>query len=255
MNEQKKIIVVVAAIIVIAGGGAWWYQSKKTQPQVEQGSGLPKELQAYESLFKFENFDPNLPDIAREKYFKRFTNATNALRADPKAFNAWLELGKVHKNLNAFEKARDAWNRLGEVSPKNSISFGNVGDLYAWFLHNPKKGEENYLIAIKNEPGEINFRRNLAEIYAKLMYPNSQDPQQLAGQKDKIIPLLEEAVAKASADVEKAEMAALLGSYYRDWGDKAMAVKWYRKVLELDPKYPNRSIIQDEIKKLSKVRG
>ncbi len=253
MSLQKRVIF-VSILIVILGAGAWWYQRSRTAtgPQLGQEEGvLPQELRPYAHVFTFENLDPNLPDAAREKYFERFTLATNALRKDPTAFNAWLELGKVHKNLNAFEKARDCWVRLGEISPLNSISFGNVGDLYAWFLHDAPRGEEAYLQAIKNEPDEINFRRNLAEIYAKLMYPDLKNPEHLLKQKEKIVPLLDEAIEKATADIEKAEMAALLGSYFRDWGDNASAIAWYKKALVIDPKYPNRNILQEEITKLS----
>lgn len=242
-------------LALVVGGGAWWYQQemkKNAGPQLGQEEGaLPQELRPFAHVFVFENLDPNLPEAAREKYFERFTLATNALRQDPTAFNAWLELGKMHKNLNAFEKARDCWVRLGEVSPMNSISFGNLGDLYAWFLHDAPRGEEAYLQAIKNEPDDINFRRNLAEIYAKLMYPDLKNPEHLLKQKEKIVSLLEEAIEKATADIEKAEMAALLGSYFRDWGDNLNAIAWYKKALAIDPQYPNRNILQEEIAKLS----
>lgn len=247
---NKKITIIIVFVLLSALAGYGWRQKRQDAQIPDLGTAqLPQELRQYEHLFVFENFDPNLPDQAREKYFERFTTATNVLRNDPVNFNAWLELGKVHKNMNAFEKARDAWVHLGEISPENSISFGNVGDLYAWFLFEPAKGETAYLTALENEPDEINFRRNLAEIYAKLLYADN-----VPLQKEKIIPLLEEGTKAASSDVEKAEMAALLGSYFRDWGDNANAIQWYQKTLTLDPAYPNRNIIQDEIARLQKMQ-
>ncbi|MFA4872410.1 MAG: hypothetical protein WC659_00545 [Patescibacteria group bacterium] len=237
--KQNRILLLLAAIIIVIGGGIY-YQQYRQRPPVYSGNGLPAELQPYAHLFEFENLDPNLPDSAREKFFKRFTNDTNALRANPDNFNAWLDIGLVHKNLNAFEKARDAWEHLGEIRPLNSISFSNIGDLYAWFLHEPAKGEAAYLQALKNEPTDINFYRNLAEIYDKLM------PER----KGQIDPLLEEGIKAARTNTEKAELTALMASYERDRGEKDEALKHYREVLALDPKYPKKELIQAEIDKL-----
>lgn len=240
--KQKKIIAFIIIIIVIAGAG-WYYQSHRA-PSPVSGGELPAELEPFAHLFEFENLDPNLPDAARERFFKRFTAATNAIRANPDNFNAWLDLGLVHKNLNAFEKARDAWERLGKIRPLNSISFSNLGDLYAWFLHDPLKGEAAYLQALKNEPTDINFYRNLAEIYDKLV------PER----KTQIDPLLEGGIKAAKANSEKAELTALMASYERDRGEKEEALKHYREVLALDPKYPKKDLIQAEIDKLTSIK-
>ncbi len=237
--KQKKNIALLVLIIVIAGGG-WYYQTHRAPSPVSSGNELPVELAPYADLFEFENLDPNLPDSAREKFFKRFTNDTNALRSNPDNFNAWLDLGLVHKNLNAFEKARDAWEYLGEIRPLNSISFSNLGDLYAWFLHEPAKGEAAYLQALKNETTDINFYRNLAEIYDKLMLDR----------KSQIDPLLEEGIKAARTKTEKAELTALMATYERDRGEKDEALKHYREVLALDPQYPKKEVIQAEIDKL-----
>lgn len=247
LSSRNKIIIAIVAALLIAAG-AWWYQSQRTAPEIGDPT-LPLALQPYAHLFTFENADPNLPPGAKEEYFKRFTMAANALKANPEAFNAWLDLGKVHKNLNQFEKARDAWARLGEVSPLNSISFGNVGDLYAWFLHEPEKGEQAYLQALKNEDDDINFYRNLAEIYDRL----------LPARRGEVRPLLEKGIEAAGTPVEKAELLALLGSYERNWYQEGKgenkqlredALTHFRRVLEIDPNYPNKEIIRAEIDKL-----
>lgn len=244
---RKRIVFLVAAIVVIIGSAVWYQMSRKAPEGLQ--SDLPEALRPYAHLFQFENADLNLPDAAREEYFKRFTAATNALKANPEAFNAWLDLGKVHKNLNQFEKARDAWVRLGEVSPLNSISFGNLGDLYAWFLHEPEKGEQAYLMALKNEDDDINFYRNLAELYEKL----------LPVKRNEIKPLLLKGIEMAGTPVEKAELMALLGSYERNWyleskGENKQlredALAHFREVLAIDPNYPNKEIIKGEIDKL-----
>ena len=241
--KQKKNIALLVLIIVIAGGG-WYYQKRRTPSPVSSGNELSAELKPYAHLFEFENLDPNLPDTSSEKFFKRFTAATNALRANPDNFNAWLDLGLVHKNLNAFEKARDAWERLGEIRPLNSISFSNLGDLYAWFLHEPAKGEAAYLKALKNEPTDINFYRNLAEIYDKLILER----------KSQIDPLLEEGIKAAKTNTEKAELTALMATYERDREDMDEALKHYREVLALDPQYPKKEVIQAEIDKLTSTK-
>ncbi|MEW6610097.1 MAG: tetratricopeptide repeat protein [Patescibacteria group bacterium] len=237
--RQRKILVFVIAAVILAGAG-WYYQTHRTPSPVGDDAVLREELMPFAHLFEFENKDPNLPDSAREKFFTRFTNDTNALRANPDNFYAWLDLGLVHKNLNAFEKARDAWEHLGDIRPLNSISFSNLGDLYAWFLHEPEKGEAAYRQALRNEPTDINFYRNLAEIYDKL----------LPEKKSQIDSLLEEGIKEAKTKTEKAELTALMASYERDRGEKEDALQHYRDVLKIDPEYPQKAVIQTEIKKL-----
>jgi len=243
-QNKTRLGTTIAVIVVLISAGAYLYQSRRSQPELGQEELRP-ELTPYAHLFVFENKDPNLPDVKRDEFFQRFVFYTNTLRRDPDNFGAWLGLGQTHKLVNDFEKAHDSWAHLGDISPLNSISFGNLGDLYAWFLHDLQKAEDAYLQAIKNEPDDINYRRNLAEIYAKLIFPDS-----IPAQQEKIVPLLEEGVKGAEAEVEKAELTALLASYWRDWGDKKTAVELYREALKIDSEYPKKDIIAAEIDRL-----
>ena len=90
------------------------------------------------------------------------------------SFNELLALGLEKKGINDYEGARDAWERAGAVSPTNSVSFNNLGDLYAYYLKDNKKAEENFLTAIKNGPNQIYIYRSLYEFYRYVAKDNAK---------------------------------------------------------------------------------
>ena len=122
----KKIILALAVLILALGAGFYIYKDLNKPPTPGVGSN---QVEQSESL------------------------------------NELLALGLEKKRINDYEGARDAWERAGIVSPTNSVSFNNLGDLYAYYLKDNKKAEENFLTAIKNGPNQIYIYRSLYEFY------------------------------------------------------------------------------------------
>ncbi|MBI2108889.1 MAG: hypothetical protein HYT93_01755 [Parcubacteria group bacterium] len=73
------------------------------------------------------------------------------LKQDASLFNEWIDLGLRRKSIEDYEGARQAWEYASVIRPNNSISFGNLGALYGYYLGNPILAEKNYLKAIEND--------------------------------------------------------------------------------------------------------
>jgi tetratricopeptide (TPR) repeat protein len=89
----------------------------------------------------------------------------NLLKADSNLINTWILLGTQYKTAGDFDKTIEAWDYAGLLSPTNSVSFQNLGDLYGYYLEDAQKGEENFLKAIENSPNDIYLYFKIADFY------------------------------------------------------------------------------------------
>ena len=149
----KKIILVLTVLILALGAGFYIYKDLNKPPTPGVG-GLGSDSSVCDT-------NSTSSDCVK--------SALNTDTGNPESFNELLALGLEKKRINDYEGARDAWERAGVVSPTNSISFNNLGDLYAYYLKDNKKAEENFLIAIKNGPNQIYIYRSLYEFYRYVM--------------------------------------------------------------------------------------
>ena len=129
----------------------------------------------------------------------------------------WVNLGVIRKAAGDYEGARVVWEYVSAVSPSNPISFNNLGDLYANFLHNYPKAESNFLVAIKNKPNDTNPYISLFNIYSAI---------------DKNKTSAEDILKKGIAANPKAvDMQVLLARYYKDNGRTAEAKAEYQSAM------------------------
>ena len=77
----------------------------------------------------------------------------------------WIDLGIGYKGIGDYEGAKQAWEYVSYLSPKNIISFINLGDLYHYYLHDYPKAEYNLLKVIENNPTYVAGYRNLFDLY------------------------------------------------------------------------------------------
>lgn len=100
-----------------------------------------------------ENIDPALGKIYTDKI-----NADVAtLVGDPHNLATWIDLGGLRKVIEDYEGAAEAWDYAGILAPQNSTSFHNLGDLYAYYLHDNIKAEENFLKSVENASATDTF--------------------------------------------------------------------------------------------------
>ena len=80
------------------------------------------------------NMDENAKKIASAK----IQDLSSQLKKDSDNLENWLVLGVYRKIIGDYEGAK-VWEYAGAVRPQNSVSFNNLGELYAYYLKNNKK--------------------------------------------------------------------------------------------------------------------
>lgn len=87
------------------------------------------------------------------------------LKKDPTALDKWIELGLYQKMAGDYEGAVISWEYVSKVADKDYISFGNLGNVYAYYFKDIVKAEQYYNQAIKNSPTQIYLYFQLAESF------------------------------------------------------------------------------------------
>lgn len=97
------------------------------------------------------------------------------LRAEPTRVDIWLRLGVNRKIGGDFAGAIEAWNYVAEIAPKavRATAYGNLGDLYMYFLKDYKKAETNFKKAIAINPSVIEYYRALFYLYRDISKDSS----------------------------------------------------------------------------------
>lgn len=105
-----------------------------------------------------------LPVSAVEIKKQQLADLAAALSKKPDDFNSWMALGNFKKFFNNFIGARDAWEYAKVVVPDQPLTYLNLANLYGYYLHDQKKAEANYLVAISldslNSYGGLNSIAN-----------------------------------------------------------------------------------------------
>ena len=110
-------------------------------------------------------FKDDFPEEARQKMIDKIEKASQELKDDPTSFGNWLYLGLDRKGIDDYEGAKQAWEYATLINSDNFVVRGNLGDLYAYYLKDNQKAEENYLKALELGPGQVYLYYKTAEFY------------------------------------------------------------------------------------------
>ncbi len=114
-------------------------------------------------------FTENTSDEAKRIISEKINKLVKELKENSNLFQNWTNLGLYRKAAGDYEGARDAWEYIRAVNPKDSLSSRNLGDLYGYYLNDPQKAEENFLKAIETDPSQIEYYFKTAEFYREGM--------------------------------------------------------------------------------------
>lgn len=93
------------------------------------------------------------------------TTLQTDLRKNPTELTKWIDLGIYRKMAGDYEGAIVSWKYVSDVADHDFISFGNLGNMYAYQLKDMVKAEQYYNQAIKNGPTQIYLYIQLAEAF------------------------------------------------------------------------------------------
>ncbi len=99
----------------------------------------------------------------------RIRGVITLLKQDPNLFNEWVDLGLLWKSIEDYEGAREAWEYAGAIRPQNSLSFYNLGVLYAYYLNDQARAEANFLRAVENSPALDYLYPQIVDFYLEVV--------------------------------------------------------------------------------------
>ncbi len=201
----------------------------------EEIASATKAILANENVLSFTITTKGIPEDRVTQWQEQFEAAKEMVLEAADNFNSWKIIGALHKAIGNYEAARDVWEYMGIIRPENSLSFGNLGDLYMGFLVDFEKAEYNLLRAMQNEPQGMTYYRNLHTLYASGYKKELADDVLLTGFK---------------ANPESVNLMTLLASFYRDEGDIARALEWFEKALALDAE---NEAVKQEVERLKNL--
>lgn len=155
---------------------------------------------------------------AKEMDTKKMQELVAALKKDPGALSAWLDLASYRKNHEDYAGAEEIYVYLNKSRPTNYFSPLNLGTLYHYYMKKYPDAEAQLLRAEKNGP-------SIAMVYKELFYLYSLSYKEKAG-------LAEAALLRGIKNIPgNIELTSTLAEYYRDKGLEAKADEYYNKVI------------------------
>jgi tetratricopeptide (TPR) repeat protein len=180
---MRKIILIIVILLFAAGVGYYIYRDVvqhrvlDTEPTTVVGSVENKQSEQAQQIEQLQqqpkvpnldrplNITANLPEDAQKIAKDKIEKLTLELKQNPALVEDWLVLGIYRKMIGDYEGAKECWEYAAAIDPQSPTPFNNLGDLYANYLKDSKKAEENFLIAIKNNPNQIYIYRSTYELY------------------------------------------------------------------------------------------
>ena len=108
---------------------------------------------------------PTLSAEVRTALLANIARAVANLRANPKSYGDWIDIGALRQVLGDYVGAEEALNYAVALSPDTSVAYANLGYLYANYRKGCPKAGANYLKGIANDKRAVNTYRNLVDLY------------------------------------------------------------------------------------------
>lgn len=230
--NQILTVLIIAAGVILAFKLVQWKKAANLSPSLngEEPEANFQEL----SDTDFSSADPNMSEEALNKQKKQYNQAAEKLKEDPFDFEANMQKAGVLYFLNEYEKAIIIYEKLGELRPKNFLSFKGLGDSLSQ-IHRFAEAEESYLKTLENNSYEYNTYMALAEIYR----------YHLKDDKVKITKFYEDGIKNLGEN--RFGLIQSYASQLEEWGEYNKALAEWKIVSE---EFPDNSPIKDKIKEI-----
>lgn len=224
---KKKVLLGIVVLIIIFGLSSlgWWKDNPLTWFKNKAQEIKTREKPVY--------------PINNENDQKQYDYLLESLEKTedyPDLFEPWVNLGRAKSYFKDYDGAIAAYNKANEISPKNTLSWNNLAQLYI-DMGNYGEAERCMLRLIENKPTETQVYVDLSYIYEDGRLPGKE------GEADKI---LLSGLAVEDNQTSSTLMSAL-AAYYERQHNYAEAIKWYEKMLAINP---DRQATKDKIERL-----
>lgn len=187
MNINIKTISTGIILILVLAGGAYLIYRDISNNRVDEAGYTIEKLSPEEisvggdsdtgqsvnipvpDLNRMVINNKDLPPEAVAVVEKNIRALSEELNKNSDQLDLWLDLGIQRKIAGDYEGARDAWVYATLIRPTGSVAFHNLGDLYAYYLHDNTKAEQNFLKAIENSPNDVYLYFKATEFYRDVL--------------------------------------------------------------------------------------
>ncbi len=145
------------AIVDIEGSGKYTVEVVPL-PEAPSLEGMPK-------LRRPVVFSAAFSEEARGLMRQKIDTSIVALEKNPQSFDEWMHMAILRKTVDDYEGAREIWEFLTRVNPRNFGPFANLGSLYAFDLKDAPRAEKNFTAALALWTKDISVWRNVYDFY------------------------------------------------------------------------------------------
>ena len=182
--KKEKLVFILICIIAVAGIFYVAYQgfSKKNETATVNlkpinGENDKTKLATTTQINKISVpnlsgpilFKDSVSTKTKEEITKKMKDLSEELGKDNDYFDGWIQLGLYRKNIGDYDGAQQAWEYAGLIRPENSLSFGNLGMLYGYYLKDNIMAEKSFIKATKNDKTLIYLYAQFASFYHEVL--------------------------------------------------------------------------------------
>jgi len=223
MNKRLKYLVVLL-IILVTIGVSYFYLAKYYFNQ--------KIVSEYDKIYTAQDFpdrdqamDSKILQVSLDDLNKQYRE----LKKGDHIYIRWVNIGILKKRFRDFSGAETAWQNAVSINPDLALAYGNLADLYLYFLKNDQKAEENYKKALSLDSSNYTYYFGLCALYRY----NQTDKRNL------IEGIMLDGVQKNLGT--EVDYYLYLASYFSMEGaDKAKTKLYSDKVMAIDPSLKNQ---------------
>jgi tetratricopeptide (TPR) repeat protein len=197
LTKTHKILIGLITVTVLASGIIWFTRSGKDLSAKEYNNATTTSTNIPGTNLNLENSGgkytitqipveeikaPAIPDLSRPIVFSESANLNDeakkilkdrigslqvSLKSEPRNINNWVLLGTNYKIIGDYAGAVLYWKYAGDVS-NDSVSLGNLGNLYAYYLKDNAMAEVYYKKAIARAPSQAYLYVQLSSVYKEV---------------------------------------------------------------------------------------
>lgn len=184
---MKKLFIPSIILIIIAGFGGWYvyndfYSDEKKDKNNENNAplNLPNgqdwtisEEKPSDDVLKDKQPDlvrkfyvmTNLSETIQEQTQQEMQTLIQSLGENYNQPILWIQLGLLRKSIGDYSGAKEAWEYACLLRDSDTICHIDLGDLYAYYLADGVKAEQNFLKAIQISPNQPYLYEKTYEFY------------------------------------------------------------------------------------------
>jgi tetratricopeptide (TPR) repeat protein len=170
-KKYYKYGFVILAILIIGAGSFWFVAKNKTQNEQtgDQTGKIQNNLPPAPNIEKEIVITAKIPDEVKKIATDNILKLREKIKANPLVAENWVIIGIYYKTIGDYDSVVAVWEYAKALDPQNFVPFNNLGDLYGYYLKDPKRAEENFTKALELAPGNQVLLRSVYDFYRFIM--------------------------------------------------------------------------------------